>query len=56
MTRRGLYWPRKYDKSEPVNIGSNNEVKIKQLANMIAGIVDFKGKVVWDKTKPDGQP
>ncbi len=46
----------KYDKSEPVNIGSNNEVKIKQLANMIAGIVDFKGKVVWDKTKPDGQP
>ncbi len=46
----------KYDKSEPVNIGSNNEVKIKQLVEMIGGVTGFKGKIVWDKTKPDGQP
>ncbi len=46
----------KYDKGEPVNIGSNNEVKIKQLITMIGKITGFKGKIVWDKTKPDGQP
>ncbi len=46
----------KYDKPEPVNIGSNNEVKIKQLVEMIGKITSFKGKIVWDKTKPDGQP
>lgn len=46
----------KYDKGEPVNIGSNNEVKIKQLVTMIAKITGFKGRIVWDKKKPDGQP
>lgn len=46
----------KYDKSEPVNIGSNNEVKIKQLVEMIGEVTGFKGRIVWDKTKPDGQP
>jgi len=46
----------KYDKADPVNVGSNNEVKIKQLVNMIGKITGFKGKIVWDKTKPDGQP
>lgn len=46
----------KYDKSEPINIGSNNEVKIKQLVEMIGEVTGFKGKIVWDKTKPDGQP
>jgi len=46
----------KYEKSEPVNIGSNNEVKIKQLIEMIGEVTGFKGKIVWDKTKPDGQP
>jgi GDP-L-fucose synthase len=46
----------KYDKAEPVNIGSNNEIKIKQLITLIGKITGFKGKIVWDKTKPDGQP
>lgn len=46
----------KYDQSEPVNLGSNNEIKIKQLVTMIGKITGFKGKIVWDKTKPDGQP
>lgn len=46
----------KYDKPEPVNIGSNNEVKIKQLVEVIGKITGFKGKIIWDKTKPDGQP
>lgn len=46
----------KYDKPEPVNIGSGSEITIKECANLIKEIIGFKGKVVWDKTKPDGQP
>jgi GDP-L-fucose synthase len=46
----------KYDKSEPVNLGSSFEIKIKDLVKTIAGLTGFKGKIVWDKTKPDGQP
>lgn len=46
----------KYNKSDPVNIGSSFEISIKELANLIKNIVGFKGRIVWDKTKPDGQP
>ena len=40
----------------PVNIGTGNEIKIFDLVNMIAHEMGFKGNIVWDKTKPDGQP
>jgi len=46
----------KYDKSEPVNIGAGFEISIKDLVKLIVELMDYKGKVVWDKTKPDGQP
>jgi GDP-L-fucose synthase len=46
----------KYDKPEPVNLGSGFEIKIKDLVALVAKLTDFKGKIVWDKTKPDGQP
>ena len=46
----------KYDKSEPVNIGAGFEITIKQLVNLIVEITCYKGTVVWDTTKPDGQP
>lgn len=46
----------KYNQAEPVNLGSNTEIKIKDLVEMIAKLTRFKGKIVWDKTKPDGQP
>jgi len=46
----------KYNKSEPVNIGSGREIKIKDLVNLIAELTDFKGHIYWDKSKPDGQP
>lgn len=46
----------KYDKGEPVNLGSSDEIKIKDLVKLIANLAGFKGKIVWDKTKPDGQP
>ena len=46
----------KYNKSEPVNLGAGFEITIKDLANLIKRLTGFKGKIVWDKTKPDGQP
>lgn len=46
----------KYDKPEPVNIGSGFEISIKELVQMITRLTGFKGKIIWDKTKPDGQP
>lgn len=46
----------KYDKSDPVNLGAGFEISIKDLAELIKETTGFKGKIVWDKTKPDGQP
>ena len=46
----------KYNKSEPVNLGAGFEITIKDLANLIKKHTGFEGKIVWDKTKPDGQP
>ncbi len=46
----------KYNKSEPVNLGSGEEISIRDLAYTIKEMTGFQGKVVWDKTKPDGQP
>lgn len=46
----------KYDKSDPVNIGSSSEINIKDLVAIIAKHTGFGGKIVWDKAKPNGQP
>ena len=46
----------KYNKSDPVNIGAGFEISIKDLATLIGRLIEFKGKIIWDKTKPDGQP
>ncbi|MEO0114531.1 MAG: GDP-L-fucose synthase [candidate division WOR-3 bacterium] len=46
----------RYDKSEPVNLGAGFEISIKELAELIAKLTGFKGRVVWDTSKPDGQP
>ena len=46
----------KYDGPEPVNLGAGFEIKIKDLVELIAKLMDFGGKIVWDKSKPDGQP
>lgn len=45
-----------YSKSEPVNLGSGFEITIEELARMIVRLTGFKGKIFWDKSKPDGQP
>ena len=46
----------KYDKPAPVNVGAGFEISIKDLAALIGKITGFKGTIVWDCTKPDGQP
>ncbi|MGI9667125.1 MAG: GDP-L-fucose synthase family protein [Acidimicrobiia bacterium] len=46
----------RYDGEEPINIGAGQEVRIKELVEMISEIVGFEGDIVWDATKPDGQP
>ncbi len=46
----------KYDKSEAVNIGAGFEISIKDLVDLIVKITGFGGSVVWDRSKPDGQP
>lgn len=51
-----LLGAQEYDKSEPVNLGTNFEISIRELANLIKNLVEYEGKIVWDKSKPDGQP
>lgn len=45
-----------YDGAEPVNLGSQQEISIKSLAELIQKLVGYTGSVRWDKSKPDGQP
>jgi len=46
----------RYNKPEPINLGAGFEISIKDLVNLIVKLTGFKGKVVWDTCKPDGQP
>ena len=46
----------KYDKPDPVNLGAGFEISIKDLAELIVELSGFKGKIKWDRSKPDGQP
>lgn len=46
----------KYNKGEPVNIGAGFEISIKELVDLIVKLTGFKGDIIWDVTKPDGQP
>lgn len=46
----------RYNKPDPVNLGAGFEMSIKDLVELIAKLTGFKGKIVWDTTKPDGQP
>ncbi len=46
----------RYDKSDPVNLGAGFEIRIRDLVTLVARLCHFEGQVVWDATKPDGQP
>ncbi len=46
----------RYDQPEPVNLGSGAEISIRELANKIANMTGFTGRITWDVAKPNGQP
>ncbi|HEY6399945.1 MAG TPA: GDP-L-fucose synthase [Blastocatellia bacterium] len=46
----------KYDESDPVNLGAGFEISIRDLAEKIAELTGFGGRLVWDASQPDGQP
>ena len=46
----------RYDKPDPVNLGSGMEISIKDLTTTIARHVGFKGEIRWDTSQPNGQP
>lgn len=46
----------KYDRPEPINLGSGEEIRIGVLVKLISDLTGFCGKIRWDRTKPDGQP
>jgi GDP-L-fucose synthase len=46
----------RYDKPEPVNLGTSHEVSIRELTEMVVRLTGFRGEVHWDPSKPDGQP
>lgn len=65
-TREFLYAPdatrgialalEKYDSPEPLNLGGTPEISISELAKLIASLVGYQGEIIWDTTKPNGQP
>ncbi len=46
----------RYDAAEPLNIGCGSEIQIEALARSIADLTTFRGKILWDPSRPDGQP
>jgi GDP-L-fucose synthase len=46
----------RYDGAEPVNVGSGQEISIRELTELIAQLTGFRGRIEWDSSKPDGQP
>jgi GDP-L-fucose synthase len=46
----------RYDGPEPVNLGSGDEISIRDLATVVATATGYRGEVVWDRSKPNGQP
>ncbi len=45
-----------YEKAEPVNLGSGEEISIRDLVMLIKELVGYEGEIIWDESKPDGQP
>jgi GDP-L-fucose synthase len=46
----------RYNKPDPVNLGAGFEISIKDLLGLIVKLTGFKGEIIWDPAKPDGQP
>jgi GDP-L-fucose synthase len=51
-----MHLGKRYNSSEHVNIGTGDDLTIKELAEMVAELAEFKGEIAWDSSKPDGTP
>jgi len=51
-----LFLMRRYDDSEPINVGVGDDITVHELAELIGKVVGYEGTVGWDRTKPDGTP
>jgi GDP-L-fucose synthase len=56
LARACLHLLDHYDDASPINIGTGTDVSIRELAELIASIVGFTGRLTWDTTRPDGTP
>lgn len=56
LTDACVFLMNNYDNSEIINIGTGEDISIKELAEMIKEIIGFTGEITWDATKPDGTP
>lgn len=56
MARACILIMQKYDEREIINIGTGEDITISQLAKTIKKVIDFNGKIIFDKSKPDGTP
>ncbi len=46
----------RYNKPDPINLGAGFEISIKELVELIAKLTGFKGEIIWNTSRPDGQP
>jgi GDP-L-fucose synthase len=51
-----LFLIEKYNEEMPINVGTGTDVTIKELAELTKDVVDFRGEIMWDTSKPDGTP
>jgi GDP-L-fucose synthase len=56
MAKACVHLMERYSEEQTINIGSGKELSIFELAELVKKVVDFKGRVTWDTSKPDGTP
>jgi GDP-L-fucose synthase len=56
LGRACIFLLENYDDEVAINVGVGEDVSIKELAELIQGVVGFEGEVIWDSSKPDGTP
>jgi GDP-L-fucose synthase len=56
LAKACLFLMDNYDAPEPINVGTGEDLSIRELAELVREVVGYQGQLVWDKTKPDGTP
>jgi GDP-L-fucose synthase len=56
LAKACLFLLEAYDEPEPINVGTGQDIMLRELAEMVREVVGFEGQLVWDSTKPDGTP